>query len=97
MKKITGSLWMLAMLTPSWKSPFAVETAHIKFKNSDLSARIYRSLFDTARQYRESKRRRLAGPGLGDAEKIAALQQRGDGLGLDGGGFSVTRAIESAQ
>jgi hypothetical protein len=31
-----------------------VETAHIKFKDSDLSARIIRSLFDTARQYRES-------------------------------------------
>ena len=34
--------------------PFAVETAHIKFQDSDLSARIYRSLFDVARQYRES-------------------------------------------
>jgi hypothetical protein len=31
-----------------------VETAHIKFKDSDLSARVIRSLFDTARQYRES-------------------------------------------
>ncbi len=37
-----------------YKSPFAVESAHIKFRNSDLSARIIRSLFDTARQYRES-------------------------------------------
>ena len=35
-------------------SPFAVETAHIKFKGTDVSARIIRSLFDTARQYRES-------------------------------------------
>ncbi len=35
-------------------SPFAVETTHIKMRDSDLSARIYRSLFDTARQYRES-------------------------------------------
>ena len=35
-------------------SPFAVESAHIKFKDSDLSAYVYRSLFDTARQYRES-------------------------------------------
>jgi predicted dehydrogenase len=35
-------------------SPFAVETAHIKLRNSDLSARIIRSLFDVARQYRES-------------------------------------------
>ena len=38
----------------NYGSPFAVETAHIKFKDSDLSARIIRSLFDTARQYRES-------------------------------------------
>ncbi|WP_109677616.1 Gfo/Idh/MocA family protein [Dyadobacter jejuensis] len=36
------------------QSPFAVESAHIKFKDSDLSAQVYRSLFDTARQYRES-------------------------------------------
>ncbi|GAB4032032.1 Gfo/Idh/MocA family protein [Spirosoma gilvum] len=35
-------------------SPFAVESAHIKFKNSDLAAYVYRSLFDVARQYRES-------------------------------------------
>jgi predicted dehydrogenase len=35
-------------------SPFAVESAHIQFKNSDLSAYVYRSLFDVARQYRES-------------------------------------------
>ncbi|MBT8183753.1 MAG: hypothetical protein KJN76_02845, partial [Eudoraea sp.] len=35
-------------------SPFAVETTHIKFRNSDLSAQVYRSLFDVARQYRES-------------------------------------------
>lgn len=37
-----------------YHSSFAVETAHIKFRNSDLSAHVYRSLFDTARQYRES-------------------------------------------
>lgn len=35
-------------------SPFAIETAHVKLRDSDLSARIIRSLFDTARQYRES-------------------------------------------
>ena len=35
-------------------SPFAIESAHIGFKDSPLSARIVRSLFDTARQYRES-------------------------------------------
>ncbi len=37
-----------------YKSPFAVETAHIKFARTDVNARIIRSLFDTARQYRES-------------------------------------------
>lgn len=37
-----------------YNSPFAVESTHIKFRNSDLSAYVYRSLFDTARQYRES-------------------------------------------
>jgi len=41
-------------LIKHYGSPFAVETAHIKFKDSDVSARIIRSLFDTARQYRES-------------------------------------------
>jgi predicted dehydrogenase len=41
-------------LIPEYNSPFAVETTHIKLKDSDLCARIYRSLFDTARQYRES-------------------------------------------
>jgi hypothetical protein len=37
-----------------YNSPFAVESTHIKFRGSDLSAHVYRSLFDTARQYRES-------------------------------------------
>jgi predicted dehydrogenase len=41
-------------LIQCYGSPFAVETAHIKFQDSDLTARIYRSLFDVARQYRES-------------------------------------------
>jgi predicted dehydrogenase len=41
-------------LIAKYDSPFAVETTQIKFKDSDLSARIYRSLFDVARQYRES-------------------------------------------
>jgi predicted dehydrogenase len=35
-------------------SPFAIETAHISIKNSDVVARVYRCLFDAARQYRES-------------------------------------------
>jgi len=41
-------------LIAHYNSPFAVETTHIRFRNSDLSAQIYRSLFDVARQYRES-------------------------------------------
>jgi len=41
-------------LIQHYGSPFAVETAHVKFQDSDLTARIYRSLFDVARQYRES-------------------------------------------
>ena len=41
-------------LIPKYNSPFAIESCHIKFKNSDLAAEITRSLFNTARQYRES-------------------------------------------
>lgn len=41
-------------LIPIYGSPFAIETCHIKYKDSDLSAEITRSLFNTARQYRES-------------------------------------------
>jgi len=33
---------------------FSVESCHIKIKDSDLSAHIWRFLYDTARQYRES-------------------------------------------
>src|SRR6266849_7286693 len=49
-----GSGTIRKELIGQYDSPFAVETAHVKFKNSDLSARIIRSLFDTARHYRES-------------------------------------------
>jgi predicted dehydrogenase len=35
-------------------SSFAVESCHIKIKDSDLTAHVWRSLFDVARQYRES-------------------------------------------
>ncbi len=41
-------------LSKKYNSPFAVESCHIKMRNSDLSAEITRSLFNTARQYRES-------------------------------------------
>lgn len=35
-------------------SSFAVESTHVRFRGSDIAAHVYRSLFDTARQYRES-------------------------------------------
>ncbi len=35
-------------------NPFAVESCHIKIKDSDIAAHIWRFLYDTARQYRES-------------------------------------------
>ena len=41
-------------LIGKYGSPFAVESCHIRFRHSDLAAYVYRSLFDTARQYRES-------------------------------------------
>ena len=49
-----GSGTIREEMIPIYNSPFSIETAHIKFRNSDLSARIIRSLFDVARQYRES-------------------------------------------
>lgn len=35
-------------------SPFAVESCHVKLVDSDVVAHLWRSLYDTARQYRES-------------------------------------------
>lgn len=49
-----GSGTIREELQRHYNSPYAVETTHIKFKDSDLSAHVYRSLFDVARQYRES-------------------------------------------
>jgi predicted dehydrogenase len=49
-----GSGTIRKELHSHYNSPFAVESTHIRFRNSDLSALVYRSLFDTARQYRES-------------------------------------------
>ncbi|MCU7550087.1 Gfo/Idh/MocA family oxidoreductase [Chitinophagaceae bacterium LB-8] len=41
-------------LISKYGSPFAIESCHIQFRNSDLAAEVTRSLFNTARQYRES-------------------------------------------
>ena len=49
-----GSGTIRPELIKHYGSPFAVETAHVKLRDSDLTARIIRSLFDVARQYRES-------------------------------------------
>ena len=49
-----GSGSIRAELASIYGSPYAVETSHIKIRDSNLTARVYRSLFDTARQYRES-------------------------------------------
>jgi predicted dehydrogenase len=41
-------------LIPKYNSPYAIETATIKMKDTDVVAEVLRSLFNTARQYRES-------------------------------------------
>ncbi|HEY7501530.1 MAG TPA: Gfo/Idh/MocA family oxidoreductase [Vicinamibacterales bacterium] len=41
-------------LIPKYGSPFAIETATFKLRDSDVAAEVTRSLFNTARQYRES-------------------------------------------
>ena len=41
-------------LIAKYNSPFAIETATFKIKDSDVVAEVTRSLFDVARQYRES-------------------------------------------
>ena len=41
-------------LIPKYNSPFAIESCHIQFRNSDIAGEVTRSLFNTARQYRES-------------------------------------------
>ncbi len=49
-----GSGTIRKELTGNYESPHAVQSAHVRFRKSDVCARIMRSLFDTARQYRES-------------------------------------------
>ena len=42
------------ILISKYNSPFAVESCHIQFRNTDIAGEVTRSLFNTARQYRES-------------------------------------------
>jgi len=49
-----GSGKISSQLAEKSGNPYAVESCHIKIKDSDIAAHIWRFLFDTARQYRES-------------------------------------------
>ena len=49
-----GSGTISERLSAKSGSSFAVESCHIKIKDSDVAAHVWRCLFDTARQYRES-------------------------------------------
>ncbi len=48
-----GSGRVQEFMIPAYGCPFAIESTHIKFKDSDVVAEVTRSLFNTARQYRE--------------------------------------------
>ena len=48
-------------------------------------------------QHGQRERRRLAGAGLGDAQHVAALQQRGNGARLDRRGHGVLGGVEGTQ
>jgi predicted dehydrogenase len=49
-----GSGEISPKLAAKYGSPFAVETATMRLRDSNLAAEVTRSLFETARQYRES-------------------------------------------
>ncbi|HEY8747837.1 MAG TPA: Gfo/Idh/MocA family oxidoreductase [Tepidisphaeraceae bacterium] len=49
-----GSGQIAENLVKKYGSPFALESAHIRLRNSAVGAEVTRSLFETARQYRES-------------------------------------------
>ena len=49
-----GSGRVATEMVPNYGCPFAIESAHIQFKDTDVGAEVTRSLFNTAREYRES-------------------------------------------
>lgn len=49
-----GSGKVFQRMQGQYGSPFAIESTHIKFKNSDIGAEVTRHLWAVARQYRES-------------------------------------------
>ena len=62
-------------LIPKYGSPFAIETATFKLRDSDVCAEVTRSLFNTARQYpRELRRLRFEA-----VVRVAAGGARGSG------------------
>ncbi|PQZ94716.1 oxidoreductase [Arthrobacter sp. MYb227] len=49
-----GSGTVFERMKDAYGSPFAIESTHIKFKDSDIGAEVTRNLWTVARQYRES-------------------------------------------
>jgi predicted dehydrogenase len=49
-----GSGRIFDRMLRNYGSPFAIESTHVRFKDSDLGAEVTRHLWATARQYRES-------------------------------------------
>ena len=49
-----GSGTIFERMQSQYNSPFAIESTHISFKNSDVGAEVTRNLWTVARQYRES-------------------------------------------
>ncbi len=80
-------------LIPKYGSPFAIETATFKLRDSDLSAEVTRSLFNTARQYRES----FDVYGVEEVIRVAAGGERGAGdPHQEHGGGAAHRSADSA-
>ncbi|MGI6375422.1 MAG: Gfo/Idh/MocA family protein [Anaerolineae bacterium] len=68
-----------------YNAPFAVETATLRLRESDLAAEVTRSLFDTIRQYRESF------DVYGDKLSVEWEQLAGEGLVVFSGYEDATR------
>jgi predicted dehydrogenase len=82
-----GSGSISADLASRYGSPFAVETATFKLKNSNVVAEATRSLFETVRQYRESF------DVYGDKMAFEWEQVEGEGAALYEGGETARRVF----
>ena len=74
-------------LARRYGSPFAVETATFKLRNSNVVAEATRSLFETVRQYRESF------DVYGDKMALEWEQVEGEGMALFEGGETARRVF----